>query len=106
MSLSFKYPDKLRLIKGEVKAMGEVDGYHLYIQARSELTRLFNESGLDAQACLNILEPEMAHGFNAIRVQAEDLRNKFNVCYKDDKKQTSLFSKEGNSIHNERPSQW
>ena len=86
--------------------MREVDKYFFYIQAKLELAKLLNESGFDAEACLKILEPEMAHGFNAIRVQAEDLRNKFNVCYKDDKKQTSLFSKEGNSIHNQRPSQW
>lgn len=86
--------------------MRDLDTYHLYVQAKTELEKLFNESGLDAQACLQILEPEMAHGFNEIRVQAEDLRNKGNIYDKCKEKQTSLFEGGVTEIHNQKPFQW
>jgi len=86
--------------------MRDLDTYHLYVQAKTELEKLFNESGLDAQACLQILEPEMANGFNEIRVQAEDLRNKGNIYHKCKEKQTSLFEGGVTELHNQKPFQW
>jgi len=83
--------------------MRDVYTYHLYIQAKKELEKLFNESGLDAQGCFNILEPEMAHGFNAIRVFAEELKNNGNVYYKKHNNQSSLLNQNDMKIHNQSP---
>jgi len=72
--------------------MNSIKSYYPYAATVVAIEKILKRENLNVEKCLKIMEPELSHAFNAIRLIENKLKLKHIKSDKPHRKQNSLFT--------------